>query len=86
MKYQKKITYLGIHLLYKNFLFLYESERKTHILSNQVFDYTRQPFLDFSVIDWGVAGCDVIIYKVDGLLHYNEGKCYNFDTSFVTNV
>ena len=29
---------------------------------------------------------DVIIYKVDRGLNYNERKCYNFDTCFVTNI
>ena len=50
MKYWKKIT---LDILYKNFQFLYESERNTRILSSQVFDYTLVPFSDFSVIGWG---------------------------------
>ena len=73
MKYRKKITYLGI--LCKNFHVWYDSERNTRILSWQVFEYTLRSFSDFSVIGWGMTRRDVIIYKVDRVLHYNERKC-----------
>ena len=51
MKYRKKISYLGI--LCKNIHIWYESERNTRIWSSKIFDYTLQPFSDFSVIGWG---------------------------------
>ena len=41
-------------------------------------------FRIFPLLAGGVASRDVIIYKVDCILHYNEQKCYNFDTCFVT--
>ena len=43
-------------------------------------------FRIFPLLTGGLAGRDVIIYKVDRVLHYNERNCYNFGTCFVTNV
>ena len=43
-------------------------------------------FRIFPLLAGGVARRGVIIHKVDSILHYNELKCYNFDTCFVTNV
>ena len=43
-------------------------------------------FRIFPLLAGGVVRRDVIIYKIDRVLLYNERNCSNFDTCFVTNV
>ena len=84
MKYRKKITYLGI--LCKTLIF---NMKLKEIHAFKVVEYLTTHFGRFRIfllLAGGMARHDIIIYKLDHVLHYNERNCYNFNMYFVTNV
>ena len=84
MKFRKKMAYLDI--LCKNFHF---DTNLKEIHAFKVVKYLTTHFSRFRIFPLlarGVARRDVILYKVDCILHCNERNCCNFDTCFVINV